>query len=126
MGQDQDGAVFNYREIEAQHIEYIPVAAVSELGNGERLIFDIDGEPIAVFNIAGNYFAIKDVCSHDDGPVAEGPLDEAELEIECPRHGARFDLQTGKALTLPAVVDIPAYPVRVVEDEIQIGLPLEA
>lgn len=117
--------VFNYQEIEADQIEFIPVADVSELGNGERLIFDIDDEPIAVFNIAGKYFAIKDVCSHDDGPVAEGTLDENGMEIECPRHGARFDLRTGKALALPAVVDIPAYPVRIVGDEIQIGLPIE-
>lgn len=117
--------MFNYREIETDQIEYISVADVSELGNGERIIFEIDGEPIAVFNIAGKYYAIKDVCSHDDGPVAEGELDESDFEIECPRHGARFDLRTGKALTLPAVVDIPAYPVRVVGDEIQIGLPFE-
>lgn len=125
MGPDRDKILFNYREIEADQIEYIPVADVSELGNGERLIFEIDGEPIAVFNVAGKYYAIKDVCSHDGGPVAEGELDAPDFEIECPRHGARFDLRTGKALTLPAVVDIPAYPVRVVGDEIQIGLPLE-
>jgi 3-phenylpropionate/trans-cinnamate dioxygenase ferredoxin subunit len=85
------------------------------------LIIDIDGSPIAVFQIAGAYFAIADVCSHDDGPVAEGLLEDHE--IECPRHGARFDLRSGKALTLPAVVDIPAYPVRVEGGEILVGVP---
>ena len=103
-------------------VEFIPVAKVNELGNGERLIFEIDGEPIALFNIAGEYFALADVCSHDDGPVAEGEL--LDHEIACPRHGARFDIKTGEALSLPAVVDIPAYPVRVEEDEILIGLPV--
>jgi len=78
---------------------------------------------VAVFNIAGKYFAIGDVCSHDDGPVGEGVV--ADMQIECPRHGARFDLATGKVLSLPAAIDIPAYPVRVVGDEIQVGFPAE-
>ena len=103
-------------------LEFIPVADVSELGNGERLIFEIGGEPIALFNIAGEYFAIADVCSHDDGPVAEGEL--LVHEITCPRHGARFDIKTGEALSLPAIVDIPAHPVRVENDKILIGLPV--
>ena len=115
--------MYNYREVESEALEFIDVASTSELSNGERIVLSVDGETIAVFNIAGTYYAISDVCSHDDGPVAEGEL--SEFELECPRHGARFDLQTGKALTLPAVVDIPAYPVRVVGDQIQIGLPVE-
>lgn len=102
-------------------LEYVTVATVDEVGPGQRKLVDVDGEPLAVFNIAGRYFAITDRCSHDDGPVAEG--DVADTTVECPRHGARFDLETGKALSLPAVVDIPAYPVRVVGQEIQVGLP---
>jgi 3-phenylpropionate/trans-cinnamate dioxygenase ferredoxin subunit len=113
--------MYNYKMKSGDAMEYIPIAKVSELGNGERLLFDIGGEPIALFNIAGEYFAIADVCSHDDGPVAEGEL--LNHEIACPRHGAKFDLRTGEALSLPAVVDIPAYPVRVEGDEILIGLP---
>ncbi len=115
--------MLNYRLIDQANLEFVTVATVDEIGNGQRKLIDVDGEPLAVFNIAGQYFAIADVCSHDDGPVAEGLLDGTE--IECPRHGARFDMRTGKALTLPAVVDIPAYPVRVVGDEIQVGLPPE-
>ena len=107
---------------DCDQLEFIPVAEVTELGNGERLIFEVGGEPIALFNIAGEYFAIADVCSHDDGPVAEGEL--LDHEIACPRHGARFDIKTGEALSLPAVVDIPAYPVRVEGDKILIGLPV--
>jgi 3-phenylpropionate/trans-cinnamate dioxygenase ferredoxin subunit len=115
--------VVNYRLLDPEKLEYLTVATADELGNGQRKLLDIDGDPIVVFNIAGEYFAIADVCSHDNGPVGEGDLDGHA--IACPRHGARFDLRTGKALGLPAVVDIPAYPVRVVGDEIQIGLPLE-
>lgn len=116
--------MYNYIEVDAENLEYVTVAQVDELGNGERLIVDIDGEPIAVFNIAGLYYAIADVCSHDDGPVAEGEVDE--YEIACPRHGAKFDIRNGRVLTLPAIVDIPAYPVRIEGDEIQIGLPIES
>lgn len=114
--------MYNYKMKDSDQMEFIPVAQVNELGNGKRLIFDIGGEPIALFNIAGEYFAIADVCSHDDGPVAEGEL--LDREIACPRHGARFDIRTGEALSLPAVVDIPAYPVRIEGDEILIGLPV--
>jgi 3-phenylpropionate/trans-cinnamate dioxygenase ferredoxin component len=114
--------VFNYRLPDrAADLEYVGVAQVSELGDGQRLLVEIDGRPIVVFNVGGAYFAIGDECSHDDGPVGEGELEG--FEIECPRHGARFDLRTGKVLCTPAVVDIPAYPVRVVGEEIQIGVP---
>jgi len=114
--------MYNYKMKDSDQLEFIPVAEVSELGNGERLIFEVGGEAIALFNIAGDFFAIADVCSHDDGPVAEGEL--RDQEIACPRHGARFDIKTGEALSLPAVVDIPAYPVRVEGDEILVGLPI--
>lgn len=115
--------MYNYKELEEEELEYVTVATVDELADGDRLIVDIDGDPIAVFNLAGQYYAIMDICSHDDGPVAEGPLEGHK--IECPRHGAHFDVRTGEVLSLPAVVDIPAYPVRVEGEEIQIGLPLE-
>ena len=113
----------NYRELDAENVEFVEVAEKSELGNGQRLFVEIDQYSIVLFNIAGKYFAIGDVCSHDDGPVGEGELDEEQ--IICPRHGARFDLSNGKALTLPAVEDIPAYPVRVVDEKIEVGLPIE-
>jgi 3-phenylpropionate/trans-cinnamate dioxygenase ferredoxin subunit len=99
----------------------VAVATVDELPNGARKIVEIDGKPIAVFNIAGALYAIADVCSHDDGPVAEGDL--YDTEIECPRHGARFDVRTGKVLSFPAIVDIPAYPVKVEGDQVLVGLP---
>lgn len=115
--------MFNYRKLEEDQLEYVTVASVKEFGEGERFFFEIGHLSIAIFNLGGEYYAIEDLCSHDDGPVAEGELDG--VEIVCPRHGARFNLETGEALTLPAVVDIPNYPVRVMGDEIQIGLPLE-
>lgn len=116
--------MLNYKKVDPEQCEFIPVAYVDDLPNGERLFIEIDEEPIVIFNIGGAYFAIGDVCSHDDGPLGDGEF-EGEYQIACPRHGARFDVRTGEALTLPAVEDIPAFPVRVVDGEIEIGLPLE-
>jgi len=115
--------MYNYTVVDESKIEYIEIAPVSELPNGERLFVDIADKTIVVFNIGGQLFAILDVCSHDDGPVGEGDLDG--YNITCPRHGAEFDVRTGKVMQMPAVVDIPAYPVKVVDGMIQVGLPRE-
>ncbi|RPI98377.1 MAG: non-heme iron oxygenase ferredoxin subunit [Chloroflexi bacterium] len=98
---------------------FVTVARTVEIPPGERAVFDIEGYYIAVFNVGGTYYAIEDICTHDDGPLAEGEL--YGFEIECPRHGARFDIRSGKVLAMPAVVDVPWFPTRVVDDEIQVG-----
>jgi 3-phenylpropionate/trans-cinnamate dioxygenase ferredoxin subunit len=69
-------------------------------------------------------YAIDDVCTHDDGPVGEGEVDG--FTITCPRHGARFDIRSGKALSLPAVVDVNTYPVREKDGWIEIGVLTES
>lgn len=115
--------MFNYTQLDETKIEYVEIAPVSEVPNGERLFVEIEGRPIVIFNIAGQLFAIGDVCTHDDGPLGDGDLEG--YNIVCPRHGAEFDVRTGKVMQMPAVVDIPAYPVRVVEGMIQVGVPKE-
>ena len=114
----------DYRAMGSDEIEFVSVAEEGELGNGERLFFDIDEYQIVLFNVAGKFFAIGDVCSHDDGPLGDGEVEGQE--VICPRHGARFSIVNGAAKTLPAVEDIPAYPVRVEKGEIQIGIPKKA
>jgi len=99
---------------------YVTVAKTAEIPAGAREVFEIDGLYVAVFNVDGKYYAIEDRCTHDDGPLAEGDLDG--YEIICPRHGARFDLRDGRVLSMPAVLPVPWYPVRIEGDEIQIGL----
>lgn len=99
--------------------DWIDVAPEGSLADGEHAVVEVDGTEIAVFRIKGEYFAIEDVCTHDYTPVAEGKI--LGYEIVCPRHGARFCLKTGQALSAPAYEDIPTYPVRVSEGKIQVG-----
>jgi len=115
--------MYNFKDIEEEKLEFIPVGEIDEVKVGERLFIEIDEKPIVILNIEGQLYAIADVCSHDDGPVGEGTLEG--FEIICPRHGARFDIRTGKVLALPAFVDIHAYAVRLVGDQIEIGIPTQ-
>ena len=113
--------MFNYSMLATSDIVFLEIAPADQLPVGERIYIEAEGKPIVIFNMAGKLFAIGDVCSHDNGPVGDGEIEENE--IICPRHGARFDIRNGKATSLPAVIDIPSYPVRVVAGMIEIGLP---
>ena len=99
---------------------WVKVAKASEIPPGGRTIVEVDGNFIAVFNVGGQYYSIEDVCTHDGGPVAEGEIDG--YAIECPRHGARFDIRDGKVLSFPAVVPVPWYEVKVEGDDILVDL----
>jgi len=109
-------------ELVGTDFKYYPIAPVSEIPLGERLFFELAGQPIVLFAIKEGFYATGDVCSHDGGDIGDGELEGTE--IICPRHGARFDIRTGKVLQLPAVKDIPHYPVRVtVDGMIEVGVP---
>ncbi len=114
--------MFNYTQFDDAKADFYEIGP-ADLPNGERLFVEIGDKPIVVFNIAGKFFAIGDVCTHDDGPLGDGDLEDHN--IVCPRHGAEFDVRNGKAMMMPAVVDIPAYPVRVIDGKLQVGLPKE-
>lgn len=98
---------------------FVTVARVGEIPEGGVKIVRVDDQSVAVFRVGGAYYALDDVCTHDGGPLAEGPL-EGHV-VECPRHGARFDVRDGAVLSPPATVPVPTYEVRVVGDEIQVG-----
>lgn len=103
-------------------MQYVTVCKTAELPPGEREVFGIGDHWVAVFNVDGTYYAIADMCTHDEGPLAEGKL--KEYEIKCPRHGAKFDIRDGKARTIAvAPVDVPTYPVQITGDDLQIGIP---
>jgi 3-phenylpropionate/trans-cinnamate dioxygenase ferredoxin subunit len=100
--------------------EFVKVAVRGEIPPGGKKLVEIDGRAIAVFNVDGAYHAIDDVCTHDGGPLAEGTLVGAE--IRCPRHGARFDVRTGKALCLPAVEPVAVHAVEARGDDILVAV----
>jgi 3-phenylpropionate/trans-cinnamate dioxygenase ferredoxin component len=99
--------------------EFVAIAKVGEIEEGKVKVVRVGDAPIGVTKIDGEYFAFADVCTHDDGPVAEGELDE--YIIECPRHGAKFDIRSGKVRQLPAVVPIPVYAVKVEGDSVLVS-----
>jgi 3-phenylpropionate/trans-cinnamate dioxygenase ferredoxin component len=100
--------------------EFITVATTDEMKPGERIVVEVKDHYVAVFNVDDQYYAIEDVCTHDDGPLAEGELQG--YVIECPRHGAQFDIRTGKVLRFPAITPVPRYEVRVQDGEIQVRI----
>jgi len=115
--------MFDYTKMGESKVEYVEIAPASELPNGEKLFLEVGGRAIVIFNIADQLFAIGDICTHDNGSLGDGDLEG--YNVVCPRHGAEFDVKTGKAVQLPAVVDIPAYPVKIDDGMILVGIPKE-
>jgi 3-phenylpropionate/trans-cinnamate dioxygenase ferredoxin subunit len=104
--------------------EQIDVCRAGELPSGQMtLVETIDGAKIGVFNCDGTLYAIEDRCSHDDGPLAEGPFDAATCTVECPRHGSLFDLTSGRPKTLPAYLPVQTYSVTIEDDTIKLEGP---
>lgn len=98
--------------------EWVSVALESEFKPGDTRIVDVDGVQIAVFNLNGQYYAIEDVCTHDGGILTGGEIEGDQ--IICPRHGARFCIKTGAALTAPAYEPTATFPVRIANGEVQV------
>ena len=97
---------------------FITVGAPADVVPGTAARIVAGGEEIAIFNVGGEFFATADVCSHDEASLADGEL--FGHVVECPRHGARFDVRTGKPLSLPAVYPVKTFEVRVVDDQLQV------
>jgi 3-phenylpropionate/trans-cinnamate dioxygenase ferredoxin subunit len=100
--------------------ELIDICPLDDLPPGAMRLVSWEDLEIGVFNCAGELLAIEDRCSHDNGDLVEGELDEDDCTIECPRHGSKFDLRTGKPLTLPAYVPVDTFPVSVEDGLIKI------
>ena len=100
--------------------QFAAVAKASEIPVGQVKPVVVEGKALLICHTADGFYAIDDTCTHDDGPLADGWL-EGDA-IECPRHGARFDVKTGKVLCLPAAVPITSYPVKVEGEEIKVNV----
>jgi len=96
--------------VEAGTLDDIPAGRV------KLLLYEPDELRIAVCNVDGEYYAIEDVCTHDGGPLDQGDLEGDE--IECPRHGARFNVRTGEATLMPAVMPVRTFPIKVEGDRV--------
>src|SRR6059058_5864953 len=103
--------------------EFINVAKLDNLDDGELMAVEVDGEPVCLAKVDGAVYAFTDNCTHIGGPLNEGELD-GEV-ITCPWHGAQFNVCTGKVLRGPARENILTYPVRVEGQSILIRLPEE-
>jgi 3-phenylpropionate/trans-cinnamate dioxygenase ferredoxin subunit len=100
--------------------EWVAVAKVSDVPEGRVKVVEAKGRRFALANVGGSYHAIEDLCTHDGGPLGEGTL--VGDQVECPRHGARFNVKTGEAVTLPAVVPVKNFQVKVNGNDILIEL----
>jgi 3-phenylpropionate/trans-cinnamate dioxygenase ferredoxin component len=100
----------------------IDVCPVEELPPGSVKIVRAGSIAVGVYNLDGDYYAIEDRCSHDDGPLAEGDFDPEDAVVVCPRHGSRFDIRTGRPLTLPAYQPVDTFPVTVEDGWVKVEL----
>ncbi len=104
-------------------MDFVRVATKSEIPVGTVKVFTVGGQRVAICHAEGDdvLYAIADLCTHDNGPLGEGELDDHQ--IECPRHGARFDVKSGKAMCLPAVKPVPTYQVELRGEEVWVAVP---
>ncbi len=101
--------------------EFVKVCHVDEIPEGGRRWLEFEDETLVIFRVGDEFYAIADVCTHDGGPLEDGELDG--YEVECPRHGARFDIRSGDAVRLPAVTPVPWYRTLVEDDHLFVEAP---
>jgi 3-phenylpropionate/trans-cinnamate dioxygenase ferredoxin subunit len=100
--------------------DFVRVARVSDIPDPGKITVEVDDAIVVLFRVDGRFYCINDVCTHDGGPLGEGRL--CDHAIACPRHGAKFDIRTGKALTMPATEDTLAHEVKVETGEVYVRL----
>lgn len=102
--------------------QFVTFCNTEDIPNGQREVFDLDSMSILLLNIDGHYYAIENLCSHDEYELADGEIIEGC--IACPKHGARFDLVSGAAKRAPAYTPIRVFATRIAGDEVQVELEI--
>jgi 3-phenylpropionate/trans-cinnamate dioxygenase ferredoxin component len=102
--------------------DFVPVAKVTDLPDPGKMLVEVDDRLVVLFRCGDKYSALDDVCTHDGGPLSEGAMDCKASTIACPRHGAKFDIHSGAALTMPATQATVAHEVKVEGDTIFVKL----
>jgi len=95
-------------------------ASVDDIPEGQAIVVEVDDEEVALCNVGGEIYAVANLCTPDGGPLGEGSL--VDHQIECPRHGARFDVRTGEVKALPAIIPIPTYEVKIEGDQVLVDV----
>ncbi len=102
--------------------DFVAVGKVTDLSDPGKMLVEVDDRLVVLFHVGGKFFAIDDVCTHDGGPLSEGALDAKACTIACPRHGAKFDIRSGSALTMPATQPTAAHEVKVEGETVYVKL----
>lgn len=100
--------------------DFVRVARTADVPDPGKTLVEVDDRMVALFHVDGKYYALDDVCTHDGGPLAEGEL--CDHQIACPRHGAKFDIRDGRALTMPATKPTVAHDVKVEGESVFVRL----
>ncbi len=99
---------------------FISVAKTSDIPDPGRLLVEVEDRLVVVIHAAGAFYALDDVCTHDGGPLSDGAVDDSS--IACPRHGAKFDVRTGAALTMPATQPTVAHEIKIEGENVLVRL----
>ena len=102
--------------------EYIAAAKLTEVADPGSMLVEVEDRLVVLIHAAGRFYALDDVCTHDGGPLSDGPIDAQGGTIACPRHGAKFDVKSGAALTMPATKATVAHEVKVEGDQVYVKL----
>ena len=100
--------------------DFVKVARTGEIKLGEARLIDVKGKQIALFNVDGKFFALDNMCTHEEASLAEGEI--CGHEVTCPLHGAKFDIRSGEVLGPPAYDDVASYAVRVSGSDIEVDV----
>ena len=98
----------------------VAVARIADLQEGHAKVFQVEDCRIALCRVGSKIYAIEDVCTHDEGPLGEGRLED--FSIECPRHGARFDVRDGRVLRMPAAFPVRTFPVQEKDGQVYVEI----
>jgi 3-phenylpropionate/trans-cinnamate dioxygenase ferredoxin subunit len=101
-------------------MSFVPVASAADVPAGEVRVVEVSGRSLCLAHVDGRFYAIDNVCTHDGGTLGEGYV--FGMQVECPRHGARFDLETGRVMALPAVLPVKTYPTRLEGDSVEVDV----
>ena len=102
--------------------DFTPVAKTSDVADPGSMLVEVDERLIVLIHAADHWYALDDICTHDGGPLSDGPIDPEAGAIACPRHGAKFDVKTGAALTMPATKPTAAHDVKVDGDSVLVKI----